>query len=117
YMVTSRYGQRVIPTPGASLGMAVVIGIFGIFWTIMAASMFSGAPAEGPFAAASCIFPLFGVLFTCAGIFIGLNAYVQAQEYQQALAAYQRRRSDVRPDQFTSQPAEERRPSDDRFTT
>ncbi len=117
YMITGRNGQRQIPTPGMSLVMAFVVGIFGIGWTIMAFSITSGAPKESGFEAFSCIFPLFGVLFTCVGIGVGINAYTKAQKYQEALAAYQQRRRQVRPEQLAS-PAE--RPpghSDDRFTT
>lgn len=117
YMVEGKYGRRYLPTPGGSLGMAVVGGVFGIFWTIMTVSMMFAGPAEEPFRVASCLFPLFGVLLTCFAVSLGVNAYAKAQKYQEALARYQRRRSDVRSGQFGGQAADGRKPVDDRFTT
>ncbi len=42
---------------------AVIVVVFGIFWTIIAASITSGAPSIISF-----IFPLFGVIFVIVGI-------------------------------------------------
>jgi hypothetical protein len=117
YMMTDKYGNRQVPTPGMSLVMAVVIGIFGIGWTIMAFSITSSGPQEGGFEVFSCLFPLFGIVFTCVGIGVGINAYAKAQKYQEALAAYQRRRAQVRPGQFDAQPERDPGPRDDRITT
>jgi hypothetical protein len=119
YMISGRYGRRHIPTPGASLAGAAVVGVFGVLWTILAFTMMSGfgGPEGSPFGIVSCIFPLFGVMFTVFGVWMGIHAHGKAQKYQEALAAYQRRRAQVRPEQFASQPAEPPRPSDDRFTT
>jgi hypothetical protein len=101
YLIHGEDGRGHVPTPGMSLVGAVVMGVFGIGWTIMASSMFSGAPNEGPFQVFSLLFPLFGVLFTCFGVYVGVNAYSKAQKYQEAYAAYQARRARVKPEQAT----------------
>lgn len=44
---------------------------FGVLWTIMAIAITSGAPSHGPFAVAKIVFPLFGVLFILAALFVG----------------------------------------------
>ena len=61
--------------------MSVLVGGFGIFWTIMAAA--SGAPF---------FFPLFGVGFVITAIFNGINSVNQATSYQAAESHYLRRR-------------------------
>jgi len=100
YMITDRNGQRHIPTPGEGIGGAIIIGVFGIFWTIMAIAITGGAPDEGPFSVAKVIFPLFGVAFTIFGVYQGIQAYGKAEAYNQALAAYQARRAAVKPEDF-----------------
>jgi hypothetical protein len=100
YYLSSRYGQRYLPTPGMGIGIAVVSGVFGLLWTVMAVAITGSAPDVGPFVIAKIVFPLFGVGFIVAGIAYGIYCYSRAQEYQKALAAYQARRRDVRPEQF-----------------
>ena len=96
YYVTTRYGVRQLPTTGMGIGIAVVGGVFGVFWTIMAFAITSGAPNVGPFAIVKIIFPLFGVLFTGAAIVFGIVCNIRAKKYQEAYEAYQRRRQQVR---------------------
>jgi hypothetical protein len=96
YAITDRYGRRYPPTAGAGIGMAFVVGIFGVFWTIMAIAITSSAPDEGPFVIAKVVFPLFGVVFTVGAIATGISAKNRAQAYEKALAAYQARRRAVR---------------------
>ncbi len=98
YYVVDKHGHRYIPTVAQGLGGAVVIGVFGLFWTIMAISITSGAPDFGPFAIAKVFMPLFGVVFTAVGIYLGINGANKAREYQDALAAYHRRRAAVKPE-------------------
>jgi hypothetical protein len=100
YMITDRYGRRYLPTPGMGIGMAIVGGVFGVLWTVMAVAITGSAPGGGPFDIAKIVFPLFGVVFVVAAIGYGLYAYSRAQEYRKALAAYQARRREVRPEQF-----------------
>jgi hypothetical protein len=108
YMIRSRYGIEQVPTAGMGIGIAVVGGVFGVFWTIMAFSITSAAPDVGPFSIAKVIFPLFGVLFTGAAIGFGIYACSKAQKYQEALEAYKGRRARVRPEQaaFADRPRE-----------
>ena len=96
YYVTTRYGVRQLPTTGMGIGIAVIGGVFGVFWTIMAIAITSGAPDVGPFAIVKIIFPLFGVLFTGAAIVFGIVCNIRAKKYQEAYEAYQRRRQQVR---------------------
>ncbi len=84
YMVTSRYGARAVPSQGGSLVTALLIGGFGIFWTLSATSM--GAPS---------VFPLFGVLFILVGVGASVHAFMKAGAYQRAEQAYQQRRAHV----------------------
>jgi hypothetical protein len=100
YKITSRYGQRYIPTVWQSIASAVAIAVFGIFWTTMAFSITSMMPDFGPFALAGVIFPLCGLAFTSFGIFQGIHAYKKVEAYNRALAAYQRRRAAVKPEDF-----------------
>jgi hypothetical protein len=83
------------------IGGAVVGGVFGVFWTIMAFAITGSAPDEGPFTIAKVIFPLLGVLFTGAAIGYGIYCYSRAQRYQQAFQAYQARREAFRQDADT----------------
>jgi hypothetical protein len=97
YMVTGRYGIRYLPTKGQGMAGAAIIGVFGVFWTIMAFSITSGAPDEGPFSIAKIFFPLFGIAFTVFGVYMGIHTTRKAEEYTRALAAYQERRAAVKP--------------------
>src|SRR5579871_6392421 len=49
YMVTDRFGRRTLPTPGVGIGMAVVGGVFGVLWTVMAVAITGSAPDVGAF--------------------------------------------------------------------
>jgi hypothetical protein len=100
YLIRDRYGATHVPTQGMGVGAAVVGGVFGVFWTIMAIAITGSAPDVGPFSIARIIFPLFGVLFTVAAIAYGINCTARAAKYQQAYEAYQARRADVKPEQF-----------------
>jgi hypothetical protein len=98
YLVRTRYGVRTVPTAGMGIGMAIVAGVFGTLWTIMAIAITGAAPAFGPFAVAKVIFPLFGVFFILFGIGFGVYCYKMAQRYEEAFRAYQVRRQAVRPE-------------------
>src|SRR5437764_601090 len=63
YMITDRYGRRYLPTPGMGIGMAIVGGVFGVLWTVMAVAITGSAPDVGAFSIAKAVFPLFGVVF------------------------------------------------------
>ncbi len=100
YTVAGQNGRREVPTAGAGIAAGVVIGVFGAFWTAMAVAITSGAPNVGPFALAKVFFPLFGVVFTAGGIWMGVHVYRKADAYNKAYAAYQQRRAAVNPDDF-----------------
>jgi hypothetical protein len=100
YLIADRYGRRQVPTPGMGIGAAVVGGVFGAIWLVMAIAITGSAPDFGPFAIAKVVFPLFGVLFILTAVGWGIHCYGRAQKYEQALRAYQARQRDVRPEQF-----------------
>jgi hypothetical protein len=93
YLIPDRWGRRYVPTAGLGIGGAVIGGVFGVFWTIMAFAITSGAPDVGAFSIAKVVFPLFGVVFVAAAVGYGLYAYSKAQQYQAAFRAYQDRRA------------------------
>jgi hypothetical protein len=101
YLITNRYGLRQVPTAGMGIGTAVVGGVFGVFWTIVALAITGSAPDAGPFSIAKVVFPLFGVLFTGAAIGYGIYCYNRAQQYQRAFQEYQARREAFRRDADT----------------
>ena len=100
YFVASRYGRRQIPTAGMGIGTALVGGVFGTIWTVMAVAITGSAPNFGPFAIAKFAFPLFGVAFTFFGIGWGIYCYNRAADYQRAEADYRARRQAIRPEQY-----------------
>lgn len=100
YLITSNYGQRVIPTPGMGIAAMVIGGGFGLLWTCFATVLMGNFPGEGALGLVRVIFPLFGVLITVGTVALGLNAYRKAQRYREAFEAYQARRRHVRPEEF-----------------
>jgi len=100
YLIADRYGLRHVPTAGMGIGAAVVGGVFGAIWLVMAVSITSGAPDFGPFAIARLVFPLFGVLFILAAVGWGIYCHSRAQKYDAAFRAYRTRRNQVAPEQF-----------------
>ncbi len=80
-LVTDKNGRTSVPSAAGALVGGGIAAVFGLFWTISAASM--GAPV---------FFPLFGVLFIGMAIYIAVSGCAKAAEYSNALAAYQRRR-------------------------
>jgi len=97
FMVSGKHGRRRLPTKTGSLIGGIVITVFGLFWTSMAAgitgtaSNFGGGGIGGAFAC----FPLFGLLFVAAGIAISIYAYRKAHDYEQAHRRYQQRRREI----------------------
>jgi hypothetical protein len=84
YMVAGRYGYRYLPNKGMSVLGGIIACAFGIFWTMMAASM--GAPG---------LFPAFGVLFILFGVGVSVYSFTKATRYEEARRRYQRRRSEL----------------------
>ncbi len=111
-------------TPSASLVGAVIIGAFGILWTIFTFALTAPTPAprmpsipnmpnlpfhdpsfpsipdatfsnSGPPAIIHLIFPLFGVLFVIVAIAIGIKSANAANTYQEEERQYQQRRNQL----------------------
>jgi hypothetical protein len=100
YLVADRYGRRHVPTAGMGIGSAVVGGVFGVIWTVMAVAVTSAAPDFGPFAIVRVVFPLFGVVFVAAAIGWGVYCLSRARKYDAAFRLYQARRRQVAPESF-----------------
>ncbi len=122
YTFPTRYGTRMVPTPGMGIGTAVGTGFFGVLWTIFAFAITSDAPNFGPFIVAKFLFPLFGIGFTIAGIIYGISIHSRGMKYQQAYDAYLARRASLRPagSAYSESPPLPKAPaswdkSDDRF--
>lgn len=96
FLITGKHGGKHIPTVGGGIFVAGFIGLFGVFWTVMAFSITSSAPDEMPFSVAKVVFPLVGIAFTGFGVISGIGAMNKAKEYEQAHAAYQARRTAVK---------------------
>jgi hypothetical protein len=94
YYVRGRYGKTYLPTKAGGLATALMTGIFGGTWTIMALSLMGTAPDFPPFSIVKVLFPLFGIVFTLIGIVTGMRAFGKAIQYEQAHDEYQARRSE-----------------------
>jgi hypothetical protein len=101
YMITSNDGRRNVPTAGMGIATALIGGVGGLIWTIFAFSLTHAGPEGfGPPPIIGIVFPLFGVLFMCAGIGYGIYCYSRAAQYQQAFERYQARRRAMRQEDF-----------------
>lgn len=80
-LVRGKDGSLSEPSSAGSVVGGVIVILFGIFWTIGAASM--GAPG---------FFPLFGLLFIGFAIFGIVSGASKASRYQTEQADYQGRR-------------------------
>jgi hypothetical protein len=92
YLMSNRYGRRIVPTSGLGLASAIGGGVFGLFWLIMAVTITGSAPDDGPFVIAKFVFPLFGVVFILVAVGWGLVCLDRARKYEEAHKAYEARR-------------------------
>lgn len=83
-LVRSKHGNLSEPSAAGSMVVGVVVVGFGIFWTIMAASM--GAPG---------FFPLFGLVFIGFAIFGMISGTNKAERFRSGQADYASRRADL----------------------
>jgi len=84
FMVRDSKGNRSLPNAAMSLMTGGFMAVFGLIWTIGAASMRSPG-----------FVPAFGVVFIALALFIGVAGYRKAQDYQAARRQYLRRRANV----------------------
>lgn len=94
FMRRSKNGITREPTVAGGIAAIIITGAFGLFWTIMAFSMTSGAAAHGA-PSAVAIFPCFGVVFIAAGVITGITSISKALRYQQAQRDFQRQREEL----------------------
>jgi Short C-terminal domain len=88
YYMVGRYGRTYKPTTGSSLFGMLLVGGFGIFWTIMAFTITQSAP----FPLVGVVFPLFGIIFIGIAVYNGFNGMMKSEQYDLAERKYLNRR-------------------------
>lgn len=83
FMVRDDKGNKSLPNSALSLVAGGFMAVFGLIWTIGAASM--GAPG---------FFVAFGVVFILFALFMAVAGYAKANDFQAALRQHRRRRAD-----------------------
>jgi len=83
FMVRDDQGNKSLPNATMSLVAGGFVAVFGLIWTIGAASM--GAPG---------FFVAFGVVFILFALFVAVAGYAKANDFQTAFRKYRRRRAD-----------------------
>ncbi len=93
-MSRNKDGTTSAPSMLGGIMIMIVMGGFGLFWTIMAFSI-TGAGREMGAPAGISVFPLFGVLFIIVAVVLGLASIFKALRYQQEQREYQRQREEM----------------------
>jgi Flp pilus assembly protein TadB len=83
FMITDKHGRRHLPNEVMSVFGGVVVIVFGVFWTIMAARI-----GGGPFV-------IFGVVFILFGVGVSFFQFQKAKDYRAAQRRYHRHRRQV----------------------
>ncbi|MFK8114194.1 MAG: hypothetical protein AB8B91_18475 [Rubripirellula sp.] len=94
YMVQGKHGRVSKPTKGTAVLVGVVMGGFGLFWTVMTLGI-TGAGSRMGAPGFIKLFPLFGVLFIGVAIFQAVNIFGKAEAYERAQARYQEKRREL----------------------
>lgn len=84
YKVKGQDDQYSVPSQTGSIVGMIIAAAFGLFWTVMAASM--GAPF---------FFPLFGIAFVIFAIVGGISSLNKAEAYQHSRQIYEARRKSL----------------------
>ena len=93
-MSRSKDGTSTPPSMVGSIIVMVIMGGFGLIWTVIAFGITGAGRAMGAPAAVS-VFPLFGVLFVILAIVLGLVGITKARRFQQEQQEYQRQRGEM----------------------
>ncbi len=111
YLIRGKNGNVSTPTVSGGIIGAIVMGAFGIFWTIMAYNI--TAPHEQPdfpnmpgfpvihqeqpesFQYVHIFFPLFGMVFVIAAIALGIKTASDGTKLEQEQRRYERRRQQL----------------------
>jgi hypothetical protein len=78
FKVKGQDGHYSVPGQAGSIAGMILAAVFGVFWTVTAASM--GAPG---------LFPLFGIVFVIAAIAGGIASLKKADAYQRNHKSYE----------------------------
>lgn len=81
-MVRDKHGHESIPGKSTSVVGAIVVVVFGLFWTIMAGAMFP------PMA-------LFGILFIGFGLYTSMRTYSMAGRYETLQSAHDEKQQEL----------------------
>lgn len=88
-------GRYYVPTVELGIGMAILGGVLGLIWTIIALSLPGQAPHLGALSPTK-IFLLIGAIFTVVFVSYGIYCYNKAKEYQNAFKGYMSRRQQIK---------------------
>ncbi len=84
FMVSNGKGNRSLPSAAGSLVAGGIAAVFGLIWTIFAAS-----------AGATGFFVAFGVVFIVFALFLAATGYTKVRDFQAAYRRYRRHRADL----------------------
>jgi len=97
-----KYGNTSRPNAASGIVVAVIMGGFGVVWTIIASvisgTISAGAHAAGapaPFSMLPCVFPLFGLFFIAMAVGICIKTAGKARQYEREEALYQAKRAEL----------------------
>lgn len=82
YLSTRKDGTKYEPNATLGIIAAVIMGVFGLFWSSQALKM--SAPTG---------FACFGFMFVVAAVGIGISSVVKAKQFQEAQERYRARRA------------------------
>jgi hypothetical protein len=97
-MIRDKHGNASRPSAGGGIFGAVIMGVFGVIWTVGALSVTSSMPAMGGMGGPSgfaSIFPCFGVVFIIGAVVMGLKQVMAAGKYDEEESRYQARRREL----------------------
>ncbi|MEI8196841.1 MAG: hypothetical protein WCI73_13155 [Phycisphaerae bacterium] len=95
-LIKDKDGHVSTPTATGGIIGSVIMGGFGLFWTIIAFAITAPdshfPPGFGPPPIIHIIFPLFGVLFIVGAIIMGIKTAAAASRFEEQKGQYQARR-------------------------
>jgi DNA-directed RNA polymerase subunit RPC12/RpoP len=84
YLPKGKHGETMVPTRGVIVIVAVIGGIFGLFWIILTLAM--GAPL---------FFPLFGLIVVAGVIAVCIKTMSSARIYERRKRVYDNERGEL----------------------
>ena len=94
HLVTRNNGSHALPTKGGAIAIGTIGVVFGLFWMTVAGGIVSSASRMGAPRAIG-LFPLFGLVFIAAAVFVAFSIFKKAEAYRRDLTEFQARRRDL----------------------